>query len=269
MADELDAVVADRTVHGRPVVVRRLRPASRLGGLHVLFVGRGESARLPDLLAAAQGQPLLIVTESDEAPARGSMINFVVVDDKVRFDVALRAAERGKLKISVAPAGAWRARSWQVRHDAAYSATRCERKLIGVVLLTTLVALIVALGAMIAYDLRAYHRGWISDISTQAELLGRTTAPALAFDDARLASENLDLLRFRPQVRAAAIYNARGTLFATFAAAAPRGTFPPLPEADGVRVAGATWSCSSASSTTARSSAPCTCGPTTSCTTAS
>ena len=105
------------------------------------------------------------------------------------------------------------------------------------VLLTTFVALAVALTAMIVHDLRDYHRAWTEDMSTQAELLGRTTAPALAFDDPKAASENLALLRLRPHVRAAAIYNARGTLFASFAASsAANGTFPPLPEADGVRV---------------------------------
>src|SRR5438132_7259291 len=103
-------------------------------------------------------------------------------------------------------------------------------------LLTTLVALIVALAAMIGYDLRAYHRILVSDMTTQAELLGRTSAPALAFDDSRVAKENLSLLRFRPLVSSAAIYNARGALFATSARADdPRG-FPKLPEPDGVRV---------------------------------
>src|SRR6267378_2662582 len=69
-----------------------------------------------------------------------------------------------------------------------------------------------------------------------SELLGRTTAPALAFDDPRVAKENLSLLRFRPLVSSAAIYNARGGLFATYARADdPRG-FPKLPEPDSARV---------------------------------
>ena len=109
-----------------------------------------------------------------------------------------------------------------------------RRKLLGVMLATTLVALLVALGAMIAYDLRAYHKGWVGDVSTQAELLGRASGPALTFDDARAAHENLALLRFQPKVRAAAIYNARGALFATYKAAEADVEFPALPSADGV-----------------------------------
>jgi signal transduction histidine kinase/ActR/RegA family two-component response regulator len=111
-------------------------------------------------------------------------------------------------------------------------------KLIGVVLVTTLVALLVALAAMVAYDLHAYHQAWVNDMSTQAELLGQTSAPALAFDDAKLARENLNLLRIRPQVRAAAVYLASGNVFATYAASASENRFPRLPEPDGVSVRG-------------------------------
>jgi signal transduction histidine kinase len=113
-----------------------------------------------------------------------------------------------------------------------------RNRLLGIMLLTTLVALVVALTAIIGYDLRAYHQGWINDLITQAELLGGTTAPALTFDDPRVATENLALLRARPKIRAAAIYNARGTLFATYVAPDGQKQFPELPEADGVRVEG-------------------------------
>ncbi|HSI60921.1 MAG TPA: ATP-binding protein [Ideonella sp.] len=111
-----------------------------------------------------------------------------------------------------------------------------KRKLLGVVLLTTLVAVVVALGAMIAYDLRAYHRGWVDDLNAQAELLGRTTVPALEFDDARVARENLNLLRLQPRIRAAAVYAPDGSVFATYVADGAAASFPKMPPHDSVEV---------------------------------
>src|SRR6266496_632925 len=73
-------------------------------------------------------------------------------------------------------------------------------------------------------------------MTTQAELLGRTIAPALAFDDPRVAKENLGLLRVRPLVSSAAVYNARGALFATYARNDDKHAFPKLPGPDGARV---------------------------------
>jgi signal transduction histidine kinase/CheY-like chemotaxis protein len=109
-------------------------------------------------------------------------------------------------------------------------------RLMAVVLVTMLVALGVALGAMVTFDLQASRRLWIDDMSTQADLLGQSSAPALAFDDARVATENLGLLHYRPQVRAAAVYDARGRLFATWAAQGEAATFAPRPDAEGIRV---------------------------------
>jgi hypothetical protein len=100
LAEELAQIVAGRNVNGRPVLVRKLRPGDSVAGLHVLFIGRSDSGRLAEILAAARGRALLTVTESEEGLELGSMINFVVVEDKVRFDVAPPPSESGNLKIS-------------------------------------------------------------------------------------------------------------------------------------------------------------------------
>jgi hypothetical protein len=100
LAAALEQLVVNRTVQGRPIAVRRLRPGESLAGLHVLFIGRAESAHLGETLAATRGQALLTVTETENALASGSMINFVAEESRVRFDVALPSAERGQLKIS-------------------------------------------------------------------------------------------------------------------------------------------------------------------------
>lgn len=100
LAEELERVVAGRTIRDLPVLVKRLRRGEAPGRLHMLFVGRAENSRLPEVLAAVLEQPVLVVTESENAISRGSMINFVRADERVRFDVALPSAERGKLKVS-------------------------------------------------------------------------------------------------------------------------------------------------------------------------
>lgn len=100
LAEELGRVVAGRTIRDRPVIVKRLRHGEATGQLHMLFVGSAESSRLPEVLKAVAGQPVLLVTESENAVSRGSMINFVRTEDRIRFDIALPSAERGKLKVS-------------------------------------------------------------------------------------------------------------------------------------------------------------------------
>jgi len=100
LADHLAQLVVGRSVNGRPVSVRKMRRGEPLDTVQLLFIGRSENDRLAGHLAAARGHPVLTVTESDQGLSAGSMVNFVIVDDKVRFDIALPAVEEGNLRIS-------------------------------------------------------------------------------------------------------------------------------------------------------------------------
>lgn len=100
IAAELQQLASGRTAADRGMLVRKLARGEPLQDLHILFVGRPDAGKLDEILARAKGQPLLVVTDSDNALARGSIINFVLVQDKVRFDVAMAAAEQGNLRIS-------------------------------------------------------------------------------------------------------------------------------------------------------------------------
>ena len=100
LAAELSQVVTGRTVGGRTVSVKRVKPGESLAGVHILFIGRAESERLSQLAQAAQPRAILTVTETDGALTKGSMINFVLVDRRVRFEVALDSAEKGGLRLS-------------------------------------------------------------------------------------------------------------------------------------------------------------------------
>ena len=100
MADELARITGGRPVGGRPVQVRRVDPGDPLAGLHVLFIGDHDRGQIDDLLLPTRGLPILTVTESAGALADGSVINFTVERERVRFEVSLPAAERNRLKLS-------------------------------------------------------------------------------------------------------------------------------------------------------------------------
>jgi hypothetical protein len=100
MAAELGRIVAGRTVNNRPVLVKTLRDNEAPSGVHLLFVAGADSARVARVLKAAQPSPMLLVTESENGLQLGSVINFKVVDERVRFDVSLEAADKNNVKLS-------------------------------------------------------------------------------------------------------------------------------------------------------------------------
>ena len=99
MVGELTQVVAGRTIDSHPLTVRRLRQGESLTGLHVLFVGNSERARLAEA-RPVRSQPLMVISEHDGALDQGSVINFLIVGGRVRFEVGLDNAERRGLKLS-------------------------------------------------------------------------------------------------------------------------------------------------------------------------
>ena len=114
-----------------------------------------------------------------------------------------------------------------------------REKVIVVILATTCVALLVAALALVIFESNTYREAAISDVTTQADLLALTSAPALAFDDPVAANENLSMMRVRPNVLAAAVYARDGHVFATYRRGDARGGgVPNQPGADGARIIG-------------------------------
>lgn len=100
IAAELERVAVGRSAHGRPIAVKRLSANEPLEGHHIVFVGRDETHRLARVAEAAAARSILVVTDAGGALAKGSMINFIPADGKVRFEIARDATEKSGLKLS-------------------------------------------------------------------------------------------------------------------------------------------------------------------------
>lgn len=100
LAAELNQLVSGRIVNGRPIAVRKIQDIEPSIAINILFVGHNESARLNEVVGALQARPILIVTESEGSLTQGSIINFLVIDGHVRFEIAQNSAEKRGLKLS-------------------------------------------------------------------------------------------------------------------------------------------------------------------------
>jgi hypothetical protein len=100
VADELAHIAAGRSVNNRGVIVKRVLAGDSLNDLHMLFIGPAERARQAQWLRQAKGRPILTVTTTDGALEQGAIINFRIVDDRVRFEVSADAAEQSDIRLS-------------------------------------------------------------------------------------------------------------------------------------------------------------------------
>jgi signal transduction histidine kinase len=110
-------------------------------------------------------------------------------------------------------------------------------KMMFLMVATTFAALLFTAVALVVYDLSTYKQMWVGDLITQANLVGRASAPALAFDDPAAAQNNLDLLSVRPKILRAAIYTRQGALVARYTRDSDENVgFPAQPGPDGYRI---------------------------------
>lgn len=93
----LEEVVKGERAHGKSIEVRRFEGIKEALTVHILFVCKSEEARIQRILPRVEGQPVLIVTESDN-PA--GMIALVREGDKIRLRINLDAARSAGLTIS-------------------------------------------------------------------------------------------------------------------------------------------------------------------------
>ena len=92
----LDTTIAGERVAGRPIEARVVD--ATLAGCHILFVPRGVQAAM--YLKQVGTSPVLTVGETPEFLQQGGVVNFVVIDGRVRFEIDQQAAERHQLKLS-------------------------------------------------------------------------------------------------------------------------------------------------------------------------
>lgn len=100
IADELLRATANRTAHDRRIRIRQIEPAGDIDDLQILFIAGERRGELPGLLAPLRGKPILTVTESSGALTDGSVINFTVSGERVRFEVSLDSAETNRLRLN-------------------------------------------------------------------------------------------------------------------------------------------------------------------------
>ncbi|WP_171013469.1 YfiR family protein [Chitinivorax sp. B] len=100
VATELGRLKSGRLVNNRAIEVKQLRTDDSIAGVHVLYIAQQEASNLKRLLSAIQAQPVLTITDSAGGLDFGSVINFVPVDNRVRFEVSVVHAERSGLKVS-------------------------------------------------------------------------------------------------------------------------------------------------------------------------
>jgi hypothetical protein len=91
---------ASRPIGNRPVAIRTIKAFAPGSGCHILYAGDSNAERISQILKAARGSSVLTVTDVIGAEAGAPVINFVMKENHVRFEIDEGAASDNGLTIS-------------------------------------------------------------------------------------------------------------------------------------------------------------------------
>jgi hypothetical protein len=96
----LDEAASGQRVGGRPVVLRRLAWIVRESGCDMAYLTGSPAQSAAAALDAVRGTPVLTVTDAERYGGRTGIVNFIVQNNRVRFEIDDAAAAASGLVIS-------------------------------------------------------------------------------------------------------------------------------------------------------------------------
>lgn len=98
--DVLVRTIHNKTVNHHPFQCEEIRSVREATNCQILFISASEKNRLPKILKDLRGMNILTVSETDQFIQDGGIINFVIEDDEIHFQINDDAAKKAGLKIS-------------------------------------------------------------------------------------------------------------------------------------------------------------------------
>lgn len=97
---DFEQMIEDKTVGGHRLEIAYPGGLPQARACQILFIASSEKPKVREILRGITGASVLTVADTPGFAEMGGMINFVLEEKRVRFEINLKAAERAHLKLS-------------------------------------------------------------------------------------------------------------------------------------------------------------------------
>ncbi|MBN1931851.1 MAG: YfiR family protein [Desulfobacterales bacterium] len=98
--DDVIQSIENKTVDGRKLLVETSKHAKDHSKCHILFISRSMEKEAKQILTDIKDRPVLTVSDIAEFTSLGGIIEFIVINNKIRFEINIDSARHAGLKIS-------------------------------------------------------------------------------------------------------------------------------------------------------------------------
>ncbi|MDX2188264.1 MAG: YfiR family protein [Bacteroidota bacterium] len=97
---ELETMASTKKAGSQSIVIKKINNTDEATNCHIVFIPSSKSGELDAVMGASSNKPVLIVTEKNGLGKKGSGINFIIADDKLKFEINKSSVESHGLKVS-------------------------------------------------------------------------------------------------------------------------------------------------------------------------
>jgi hypothetical protein len=92
--------IEGKMINNRKLEIKRCETVEEAKNCHILFVSSSKKTSVPQILNAFKNLAVMTVGDMEDFGRLGGIINFIIVENKVRFEINLDSAQKAGLKIS-------------------------------------------------------------------------------------------------------------------------------------------------------------------------
>jgi len=97
---QLAEIAKTKTVRDKKIIVRQFNKAAEIGPCQILFISQNSLLPLSDILAKIPARGTLTISEKEGYAKKGTAINFVQVDNRLKFEANPKGITNAGLKAS-------------------------------------------------------------------------------------------------------------------------------------------------------------------------
>lgn len=97
---ELSSIASTRKIENRNMLVRKVSKPEECNDCDIVFISEFKSGSIKAFSDYFEGKPVLLISESTQGLEKGAAINFLLVDQKLKFELNRARFDKNNLKVS-------------------------------------------------------------------------------------------------------------------------------------------------------------------------
>lgn len=100
MGEKLSMILKGKKLYNRAIEVKEIKNIDDVAGYQIIYISKSQSDQLKQVIEHCTLSETLIVTEDKNMAAKGSCINIVERDQKIKFEMNETAIKKAGLKVA-------------------------------------------------------------------------------------------------------------------------------------------------------------------------